>query len=476
MPGPEITRVADEDTDLYGREYWFSHQVRDLGQPTIAVRSRTDLSERCLYWLRTMLKYKRPPGRVLELGSAHGGFVAMLRWAGFDATGLEISPWVVNFAQTTFDVPMLLGPVEEHDLSPASIDVIALMDVVEHLRDPVATLRHCVHLLKPDGILLVQTPRYEEGMSFEALAAERPRFADMLQPAEHLYLFSRSSISALFAGLGGCGVAFEPAFFAEYDMFLVVSRAVCGPTPIGDVGRSLRGASPARLVEALLDLGSRLDELKERNARAEDDRARRLAVIEAQGGQLGEVEAERNNLHGEVAALRAHVGEVEADREARLHLLEQQGSRVGELEAERGNLLAEVAAWREEGARLEADRTARLLVIEEQGARVGELEARWRSAQAELASQRERLEAALQESRERLEAALQESRELAAEVGAQQEQLDILAAHLRMVQGFVRAIQGARVYRWMRRLGRWRFADELTAEPWRGQQPEGQRR
>src|SRR5262245_33415038 len=91
MPGPEIAYVTDEKCDLYGREYWFSHQEEDLGQPSILTRARSDLSERCLHWLRAVLKYKQPPARVLELGSGHGGFVAMLGWAGFDAMGLEIS-------------------------------------------------------------------------------------------------------------------------------------------------------------------------------------------------------------------------------------------------------------------------------------------------------------------------------------------------------------------------------------------------
>jgi SAM-dependent methyltransferase len=470
-PAPDIARVTDEEKGLYGREYWFSHQERQLGQPTIVVRSRADLSERCLHWLRAVLKYKRPPGRVLELGSAHGGFVAMLRWAGFDATGLEISPWVVNFARRTFDVPVLLGPVEEHDLAPGSLDAIALMDVVEHLVDPAGTLRHCLRLLKPDGVLFLQTPCYEEGTAFEEAVARRPRFAEMLQPAEHVYLFSRSSITALFTQLGAGGVAFEAALFAEYDMFLAVSGGAGGPLPLAEgEARVLGPMPPARLMEALLDVGAQLDILKERNAQAEADRARRLAVIEEQGGKLGEIEADRCALRGQVTALQACVDEIELDRAARLRLLEQQGSRLGELDAERNNLRAEVAARREQAEILEADRAARLRIIEEQGARLGELEEQQRGLHAE----REQLERTLDESRQQLQLARRESRELLAEVGAQREQLDVLAAHLRTMQEFARAIQGTRVYRWLRQLGRWRFAERLSAEaarPERGEEP-----
>ena len=114
--GGDVSRVRDDDADLYGKDYWFGHQERDLGFGNIHQRARTDLTERCLHWLKTLLTYKLPPGRVLELGSAHGGFVAILRWAGFDATGLELSPSITAIARDLFQVPMLDGPIEDQDI------------------------------------------------------------------------------------------------------------------------------------------------------------------------------------------------------------------------------------------------------------------------------------------------------------------------------------------------------------------------
>src|SRR5919205_1109942 len=60
--------VRDDADAFYGKDYWLGHQVEDLGNPDIFRRARADLPERCLYWLRTLLRYKLPPGRVLELG------------------------------------------------------------------------------------------------------------------------------------------------------------------------------------------------------------------------------------------------------------------------------------------------------------------------------------------------------------------------------------------------------------------------
>jgi SAM-dependent methyltransferase len=353
MPGPEISHVVDEERDFYGREYWFSYQEKHLGHPTILARARSDLPERCLYWLQALLKYKRPPARVLELGSGHGGFVAMLRSAGFDATGLEISPWVVEFARGTFEVPMLLGPVEDQRIEPASLDVIALMDVLEHLRDPVGTMRHCLGLLKPDGILLIQTPCYPEGSTYEEMVARSGQSLEILQPGEHLYLFSRRSLRDLFNRLGAGHIVFEPAFFAQYDMFAAVSRLPVTENPEIDAVSGLSGAPAVRMVQALLDLGGKLGDLQGRYERSEEDRARRLEVIEAQGRQLGEVEAERNNLRAEVDALRQHRDVIEADRAARLEVIETQGRRLSELEGEIG---AQARRPSEADAEIEAQR------------------------------------------------------------------------------------------------------------------------
>src|SRR5581483_10733380 len=146
MPREDVTAVGADEAGLYGKDYWFNHQEQDVGFPNITQRSRADLPERCVHWLRAVLKYKLPPARTLELGAAHGGFVAMLRLAGFDSTGLELSPWIAEYARRTFDVPTLQGPVERQPLAPGSLDLIAMMDVIEHLRDPVGTLSACVRL------------------------------------------------------------------------------------------------------------------------------------------------------------------------------------------------------------------------------------------------------------------------------------------------------------------------------------------
>src|SRR5262249_36889670 len=99
---PEETAVKDDDRDFYGKSYWLEKQTQGRGLPDIAPRARADLPERCMHWLRPLLRHKPPAARVLDVGCAHGGLVALLRSLGYDAVGLELSPWVVDFARQTF--------------------------------------------------------------------------------------------------------------------------------------------------------------------------------------------------------------------------------------------------------------------------------------------------------------------------------------------------------------------------------------
>jgi len=375
----DVSRVSGDESGLYGREYWFSHMENDLGFANIYQRVRSDLEERCPYWLKALLKYKTPPGKTLELGCAHGAFVATLKWAGFDATGLELSPAIVSIARELFDIPVRQGPIEDQPIEPGSLDAIVLMDVLEHLPDPVVTMRRCVELLSAGGLLLIQTPKYPSGKTLDDLHNEQHHFVDQLKEQEHLYLFSAESVERFFDELGCPHIEFEPALFGHYDMFFVVSReplvAVSGEAQAASLTRVPGG----RLIQAMLDLVDRRREadVKFRTAEAdvnylmrqiassEADRAARLKIIDQQGAELGRMPG----LLSEIDSLKSHVTTAEADRAAHLEVIKRQGAEL----AGRGGLRAEIETLKGHLTASEADRAARLELIEKYGSELGRI-------------------------------------------------------------------------------------------------------
>lgn len=311
-PAPgDPARAADEQADFYGLAY-FTEGARARGHPGLHERTRSDLSERCVTWLRTLLKYREPPARILEVGCASGAFVGLLAAAGFDATGLDLSPAVTSHVQACFDVPVLTGPLEAQRIAAGSLDAIAMMDVVEHLPDPVATLAAAATLLGDDGLLLIQTPQFDPRLSFAELEHARSPFLDQLRPEQHLFLFSRQSISALLdrAGLGSVG--FQPAHFPEHDMFVIASRHALREIGEAQGREALRRTRGGRIVDALIDLSEARDDLSRSLSAAKADQKDKERVIVDLTSMLQSIRGDQQaketlirQMAGDLAAIRA---------------------------------------------------------------------------------------------------------------------------------------------------------------------------
>lgn len=385
MPPSAHFAVRNDERDFYGKSYWLEHQ-KTRGLPDVAERARTDPSERCLFWLERLLENASPPGRALEIGCGHGAFVALLRELGFDAIGVDLSAWVVEFARKTFGVAVLQGTLETLDLEPG-FTCVAAFDVLEHLVDPLETMRRCGRLLAPNGVVLLQTPCYR---------GEDPDWP-MFQKDEHIYLFTEASVRDLLKGAGFNDIRIRSSFF-PYDMWIAATPGTLTQRPpMHDVSRD--GQLPLAF-RALLDLRAQTESLRRSLAEAETDRAERLRQM----GELTEIarkgETDRASQVEELTAqtdkLTGLLREAEADRAARLEVIrgaeaQIQGqmqafrSRLEHYEAVEVNQIAQIETLARLLQEAEADRAARLDVIH--GA-----EAQIQALNAEIQALRSRLE------------------------------------------------------------------------------------
>ena len=93
-------------------------------------------------------------GVALELGSGTGWMLRALRERGWQAVGSERT---VQAAREAGDVPMFVGDLEAIRDAP-TLDLVIMFHVLEHLADPLATLREVARRLRPGGTLILGIP------------------------------------------------------------------------------------------------------------------------------------------------------------------------------------------------------------------------------------------------------------------------------------------------------------------------------
>lgn len=102
-------------------------------------------------------------GELLDVGCGLGFFVKSVLTSrpGWKAVGYEISTQAVHFAKNQNELAeVYAGMVQNSKLPENSFDIITLWDVIEHIPKPHSLLTYLYSLLKPGGILFLQTPNF----------------------------------------------------------------------------------------------------------------------------------------------------------------------------------------------------------------------------------------------------------------------------------------------------------------------------
>ena len=101
----------------------------------------------------------RPHARtVLDIGAGAGTLLAEAGRAGLEAVGVEPSRAFVRHARTAHAVHIEQGTFPHPALAGRTFDLVFLVDVIEHVREPIGLLRAAADALAPGGALVVITP------------------------------------------------------------------------------------------------------------------------------------------------------------------------------------------------------------------------------------------------------------------------------------------------------------------------------
>lgn len=98
---------------------------------------------------------------ALDIGSGRGEWLELLQQEGWDATGVDSNPEMIALCQQ-HGLKVVHAHAKSYldSLPDNSVDIISAFHVVEHI--PLSELEHfmhrCLQALKPNGILLLETP------------------------------------------------------------------------------------------------------------------------------------------------------------------------------------------------------------------------------------------------------------------------------------------------------------------------------
>ena len=140
-------------------------------------------------------------GAILELGCGNGRFIRTIGKTrpGLVRHGLDISPLRIRWAQR--EDPQgnyLLGSATHLPYASDAIDVVLLMDVLEHLPNPRQGLKEARRVLRPDGTLHALVPCEGQPGTLHWLLGKLGLGADLKRRHEgHVQRFTHGQIVAL---------------------------------------------------------------------------------------------------------------------------------------------------------------------------------------------------------------------------------------------------------------------------------------
>lgn len=99
-----------------------------------------------------------PPRRVLDVGCATGELLVRIRAAGNpDVFGIEPGAEAAAVARRR-GLPVILGTLDDARLQAESVDTVIMSHTLEHVADPLLTLREVARVLRPGGALVLWLP------------------------------------------------------------------------------------------------------------------------------------------------------------------------------------------------------------------------------------------------------------------------------------------------------------------------------
>ncbi len=151
--------------------------------------------------------------KALDIGCGGGLFLAALKQNGAEVTGIELSDTRAYYSRTKHGFEVVKRPIEDAYWKnfAGAFDIVTLWDVIEHVNFTQATLNAAAEMLRPGGMLLIDTPcrdafyhRFGE-LTYRLSGGRFPTFLNTMysaKPFGHKQILSLAEMRGLLESAG----------------------------------------------------------------------------------------------------------------------------------------------------------------------------------------------------------------------------------------------------------------------------------
>lgn len=149
------------------------------------------------HYLRFMTLANEPRGALLDVGCGGGRFLRRMQKRGWHVEGSDFDEQATKKVTSRYDIKTHVGDLSQCAIASDSFDVITMSQTIEHLYTPEQTLKECLRILKPGGLLVMTTPNVSS-----IAATEFGAYWRGWEAPRHLHLFSVKSLAQLTQRVG----------------------------------------------------------------------------------------------------------------------------------------------------------------------------------------------------------------------------------------------------------------------------------
>ena len=220
----------------YDRDYWQSGQLENSTALNILYRLRM------MPIVSAIREYATYDSKILDWGCGDGSFIKLLHNSGLHCVGIDAYKKDLN------DLQIFSTTIEKTDFPDGYFDIITCFHVLEHLTDPLNSLKHALKLLKRGGLMIIEVPNLNS-LGFQI-------FKRRWQPLEittHLNHFTPATLQKVFETAGKTQIIRTDFFSHRISPSALVLSAFASLSP-RRTRRKYRGRYPLPLLGLYLIL------------------------------------------------------------------------------------------------------------------------------------------------------------------------------------------------------------------------------